>query len=378
MRNLRQKLTVSDQSDLDILFTISTLQNGGAERVVSRLSSTLAREFKVAAAVFDTSAQAFPFSGEILSLNARAKPFFLAKIANLILRSAKLAILIKRRRPQAIFSFMESANFAACVAAIVTGSCNKLVVSIHSNPASFSFWTRLSMRLLYRFPAKIAACSRAIERQLVEDLGLPREKCITIPNGIDLLEVKELVNAIVPRIPPKPYIVTVGRLSPEKGFDLLIETMKIIFDRGISIDLLIVGEGSERRRLEHLVNELGIDGKVNLIGEVRNPFPYMYNAQAFVLTSRTEGWPNVLIEAMGAACPVIAFDCPTGPNEIIEDGKSGVLVPHLDCQQMATTLIAVLADEERRKQLSLGARNRVELFDLDIIARKWLKACSLA
>lgn len=141
----------------------------------------------------------------------------------------------------------------------------------------------------------------------------------------------------VPRLRRRPFVLAVGRLVWEKGFDVLISAWAIS-GLGVTHDLVILGEGPERQRLEGLSEELGFGESVKMPGFEANPFSYMSNCELFVLSSRYEGMPNVLIQALACGARVVATDCETGPREVLEDGKWGTLVPVDDVQAMAAGL----------------------------------------
>ena len=138
-----------------------------------------------------------------------------------------------------------------------------------------------------------------------------------------------------------PVFLAVGRLAPQKDFPTLIRAFAQVRARH-EARLLILGGGPERAHLQSLVGELGLDGDVGLPGWVTNPYPYMVRSAAFVLSSRWEGLPSVLIEALYCGVPVIATDCPSGPVEILEGGKHGMLVPVGDVDALARGMEAAI------------------------------------
>lgn len=195
-----------------------------------------------------------------------------------------------------------------------------------------------SQRLL---PALLPSVYRQADLVLAPSLGIQKQ---LVERGV---ETKLLANPVIdagllrlsqePLLRRRPFVLAVGRLVWEKGFDVLLESWAIS-GLGDTYDLLILGEGPERVKLADLAATLSIADSVVMPGFDTNPFRYMANAELFVLSSRHEGMPNVLIQALACGARVMATDCETGPREVLEDGKWGTLVPVDDVQAMATGL----------------------------------------
>jgi glycosyltransferase involved in cell wall biosynthesis len=134
-----------------------------------------------------------------------------------------------------------------------------------------------------------------------------------------------------------PVVITAGRLAPEKGFPDLIYAIKILLQR-ISVRLVILGDGPLREDLEELIQKNNLAKSIRLLGFHENPLKYFSKAQVFVLSSYVEGLPNVLVEAMACGCTPVSTDCPTGPREVLEDGKYGYIVPVRDPEAMASAI----------------------------------------
>jgi glycosyltransferase involved in cell wall biosynthesis len=157
--------------------------------------------------------------------------------------------------------------------------------------------------------------------------------------------------------PQQPFILGAGRLVHQKGFDILIRAFSLIAADMPKLRLVIAGEGSDAQQLRQLALTLGLECRVLFLGNVGNLSVLMRNAEVFVLSSRYEGFPNVLLEALASGLPVVSTDCPSGPREILGDGEFGLLVPCENPQALADALRRVATDADLRRRLSgIGSR----------------------
>jgi glycosyltransferase involved in cell wall biosynthesis len=169
----------------------------------------------------------------------------------------------------------------------------------------------------------------------------------------------------------QPIVIAAGRLTLQKGFDMLIPAFAKVVERHPGWTLRIYGDGPQRKPLERLILEHGLSNDVLLMGPVRRLDLEMAQGSLYVLSSRYEGLPMVMIEAMSLGLPVVSFDCPTGPGEVIEDGRSGVLVPDGDVDALAGAMLAVIEDADHRRALAAGAAERAKDYALDSIGARW-------
>lgn len=168
-----------------------------------------------------------------------------------------------------------------------------------------------------------------------------------------------------------PVAIAAGRLTTQKGFDMLIPAFAQVVARHPEWTLRICGGGGQRKRLEGLIIEHGVSNNILLMGPMDRLDLEMSKASMYVLSSRFEGLPMVMIEAMSLGLPIVSFDCPTGPRDVIEDGVSGVLVPDGDVDALAAAMLGVIEDPERRRALGAGAAARAKDFSLDAIGPRW-------
>jgi glycosyltransferase involved in cell wall biosynthesis len=166
-------------------------------------------------------------------------------------------------------------------------------------------------------------------------------------------------------------IVGLGRLSPEKGFDLLISAFSRIADKYPEWQLRIWGDGAARSALEQLVKTSSLEKRVELPGWTSAPEAALAHADVFVLPSRYEGFPNALLEAMAQGKACVSFDCESGPREIIRDGVDGILVRTIHAEDLAAALTRVLSDTKLRRQLGENARHVAARYSPERFFQLW-------
>lgn len=267
-----------------------------------------------------------------------------------VLRSLPgLCRYLRRERPHALLSVMKHANVVALWAARLAGSRTRIVVServaLSPNVAhSTSLATRLmpqAIRLFYPWADAIVAVCEGVADDLALRAGLARDAIDVIYNPIVTPEFERRVRAPLdhPWFRPgaPPVVVAAGRLVPQKGFAGLLRAFARV-RRTRPARLLILGEGAERPALERLAAELGIGAELDLPGFCANPYPYLARAGVFVLSSGWEGLPGALIEALYCGVPLVSTDCPTGPREILREGRYGLLVPVGDESALADAI----------------------------------------
>ena len=210
------------------------------------------------------------------------------------------------------------------------------------------FLKKLSLRISCLLADGIIAVSQGVADDLVQEFGVPSNKINVIYNPVITPDIykKSYEKADHPWFCSHdvPVILGVGRLSYEKDFPTLIRAFASVRQH-LNCKLVILGEGNERERLYKLIEELGIQKDVDLPGFVSNPYPFMAQSDVFVLSSLWEGLPTVVIEALALNTPVISTDCPSGPREILKDGKLGSLVPMGDPEKMCRTICDFLYDK---------------------------------
>ncbi len=343
-----------------LAFLLPDLDEGGAERVTATLAAGLARRghrvdvvlFRAGGSYLDT----LPESVRVVDLGTGRALWSVPAVRR----------YLRRERPDALVSALQTANLVALLAHRGGRSATRLIVTLHNTYSLKMQRTRDPRgRLLNRFMARavrradaIVAVSDGVAEDYARSAGLPRASIRTIYNPVvhpGLLEqAAEGVDHPFFAAGQPPVLVAAGRLVPQKDFDTLLHAFAEVRARRPA-RLLVLGEGSGRHALEALARSLGVEADVDLPGFERNPHRFTARAAAFVLSSRWEGLPTALIEAMALGTPVVSTDCPSGPREIL-GADSPWLVPVGDPEALAGAIVAALdappaasADEIRRR-----------------------------
>ena len=260
-----------------------------------------------------------------------------------------------KERPDALLAVKDRAFRVAVAARMWTKVPTRLVgrlgttlgAALHGKSWLRKWSWYLPMRIFYPRADAVVAVSKGVAEDIARITGVGAERIYVIENPVVSRALFENAEKAVDHpwfadIGP-PVIVAMGRLTRQKGFDVLIKAFAIL-SHTRPCRLIILGEGKDRRALFHLAEELGVLNQVNMPGFIENPYPFLKKAALFVLSSRWEGSPNVLTEALALGIPVVAADCPSGPREILENGRFGPLVPVEDAAALAKAMDRVLSN----------------------------------
>jgi glycosyltransferase involved in cell wall biosynthesis len=236
-----------------------------------------------------------------------------------------------------------------------------------------------AIRLVYPNLAAVVGCSEGVRDDLRDNLRIPN--AMAIVNGIDIARVEQLAEAPLPEAHQKffediPVLVTVAVCTFQKNQEILISAHSQLMREGHRHRLLFVGDGPLRPKLEAQAAELGVSDTVTFAGYVDNPYPYMKRATAFVLSSRWEGHPLCLAEALAVGLPVVSSDCRSGPREILDNGRYGLLVPQGDVDAFTAAARRIFAEpglvEQFRRSAPEGAeRNSIRRRVLEMESLFW-------
>ncbi|MEX2430768.1 MAG: glycosyltransferase, partial [Dehalococcoidia bacterium] len=330
-----------------IAIYLPSLRGGGAERAMALLAGGIA-ERGYAVDLVLAKAEGPYLDGlhpdvRVVDLQARR---VLTSLPGLIR-------YLRRERPVALLSTLYHANVVAILARWLSWTRPRLAVReantfSQSERGASRMRERLALalaKLLYSRAGAVVAVSQGVGDDLRRRVPALAGRLHVIHNPVAGPElVREAGEAVShPWFAPgqPPVVLAVGRLEPQKDYPTLLSAFARAA-RSRSARLVVLGEGSQRQALETLARELGVEDSVDLPGFQANPFAYMARAAVFVLSSAWEGLPNVLIQAMACGTPVVSTDCPSGPSEVLEDGKWGRLVPVGDAEALAEAILATL------------------------------------
>jgi len=342
------------ESNTRLAILTSSLGGGGAQRSMVRLAGGMA------ARGYDVDMVLVRAEGAYREELSSAVRVVGLGTGHALAALPRLVRYLKEERPAAMLTSLNYMNIIGLWARRFAGSPRRLVVNEQNNLSSAiagrkgKWRTRMRPILIRRFypwADAITVVSRGVGDDLVHVTGLRPESIQVAFNPVITPKLKEMAAEPIehPWLRPgePPVIVALGRLVPQKDFGTLIEAFAKV-SRQRPARLMILGEGAERAALEALVARHGLGSHVTLPGWVVNPYPLLMRSQLFVLSSRWEGLPTVLIEALFCGLPVVATDCPSGPDEILEGGRYGALVPVGNVDALAAAILRALAGETPR------------------------------
>lgn len=291
----------------------------------------------------------------------------------------RLSKYLKNSKPKSILSALAHANVACVLAKKISGIKSRVVVS-QRNMSTLSslrgvrgwvFWHLT--RWAYNSSYAVVAISEGVKNDMIHNMAVKSDLIVTIYNPAFSEDVVERSKREVEHdyfgLESNPRILlAVGRLTEVKDFPTLITAFASV-RKSVDARLIILGEGASRISLESLIKSLGLENYVSLPGFSENPYSYMRRADLLVMSSLSEGFGNVLVEAMSCGTPVVSTNCPTGPAEILEGGRWGELVPVGDHEALALAIIKSL-----NKPSPVNGSERAREFAVDTIAQKYLLA----
>lgn len=364
-----------------ITLVIASLASGGAERVMTTMANHWSRSGRHVSLIsmYSKSTDFFALEPGVRRISLGlgfATSGARAAILSNIRRIRHLRRAIVATSPDVVISFMSETNVLTVLA--LRGTSIPLVISERTDPAHQPIgaaW-RLLRRLTYPRAGAIVVQSPEVRAWTAGFVAAERVHVIANPVAPHPIATNAAAAAVrggddFGAAISGTTILAMGRLSREKGFDVLIRAFARVASRHPAWSLVILGEGERRSELESLARELGVTDRVRLPGRVSEPAPYLAAAGVFVLPSRYEGFPNALLEAMAAGLAAIATDCPSGPRHIVRHGEDGLLVPPEDEGALAETLNQMLASPQLRTRLGTRAQEVVERFGLDRVMGQW-------
>lgn len=355
-----------------IALVISSLDPGGAERVLALMANHWAGKNHVVSLITLSPIETdwYPLHPAIMRVGLNCLSIA-SRLSHAVWHNVRRIVQLRRQfaacRAEVIVSFMDLTNvltlLAGCRQGIPMVVCER--TDPRQRPIGFA-WNRLRA-LTYPYAAGIVVQSQALKPWAAQ---FAREQIVhVIPNPVRPLSEGQAHIAL--RRGTSRTVIAMGRLTGQKGFDLLLSAFAACLARHPQWSLTILGEGEERSRLEAQATELGIAERVSLPGVVRHPEDALREADLFVLSSRYEGFPNALLEAMACGLAVIATDCPTGPGDIIRDGEDGILVAPNDVHALSAAMDRLMREEDLRQRLGACAKHVVTRFSMERVMGMW-------
>ena len=330
------------QKRIRILLLIPHLGGGGAEQVTALLARGLSHEkYEVHLGLVTQTA----VGDSKLPSWVQAHPLGAKRVRAGALR---LLGLVRRLQPDVVLSGMAQLNFLVLLMRPLFPRGTRVLVRQNSTvSAALEFgglprYTRLLYRLLYHHADRVICQSEAMAEDLVHELRMGWEQISVLPNPVDMEGVFAAVDGPELWSGQGPHLLAVGRLSREKGFDLLLDALAVVRTRFPDANLIVAGAGPEAAALKAQCRELGLEPVVQFVGYVDPPYVYFPGASIFVLPSRHEGMPNALLEAAVGGLPIVALPCSGGVVELLNAAHGAWLAPEISADALASTLIEAL------------------------------------
>lgn len=353
---------------MKILIVVNNLAGGGAEKVAVDLANYFNSKNDVAILTLSDKPDKFIIDPSIkrekINLKLESKNYLSALITNFS-RIYKLRKAILNNSPDIVISFMNRTNIRVLLSLLFTNI--NVIITEHNYPRLNKmniFWEFLR-KITYKRAKYLVSVSKGISECFKY---LPSSRCKVIYNPVEVKFNKEKVGHFDFS---KNNITAMGRLVHVKGFDLLIKAFAEIAKEYPGWNLNIIGNGSDYTKLEKLINDNDIASQVHLLGFQSEPHQIIKDSDIFVLSSRNEGFGNVIIEAMMCGTPVVATNCPVGPKEIIVDNETGILVENENVDSIKSGLEKLIVDEKLRTIISQKATDNLYKFSSDLAFEKW-------
>lgn len=355
-----------------IIFFLYTLSGGGAERTVINIINNLDKERFDITLVLGTNdnndyIDFLPDDIDVKALDSKKLRYSLIKLIK----------VINSVKPDLIFSTLNPNNLIVLLAKCLTFKKIPVVVREANNrtqAGSATFANKMITFFFYNFFAnKVIALSEGVKKDLLNNFSIKENKIAVIYNPIEIQLIKKLENEIIEDVlfkDEEQIIVSVGRLVKQKDYPTLLKAIKIVTDK-INIRLLILGKGPLENELKNMCKVLKIENNVEFIGFKKNPYKYLKKSDLFILSSKWEGFGHVIVEAMVTGTPVISTNCNSGPSEILENNKYGILVPVEDHIALSEKILEMLKDKKMKEKYTEMGFLRSQDFNAKSIVKQY-------
>lgn len=350
-----------------IAFVIGSLTSGGAERVISTLSNELIEEFEVVIITFRKSDPFYRLDAKIKVVSCfdhinKPTSFFQSLKLNYAILN-KVTAIVKKEQIDLIIGFITSANIIAALAA----KRNRIpcLISERNNPLKNRitlFW-RVLRKQIYPKADHLIVQTNDVKHIFIKMLNSKRITVLPNPISSDLSKHRK------PNVSREKIILSVGRLTSDKGHDIII---KAVNELNLSEwKVIFIGDGANKKKLNDLIKSYNLSHQIEILSDIKNIEDYYSKASIFVFASKTEGFPNVLLEAMHFGLPCISTDCDYGPADLITDGANGFLIPVDDQEKLIQKMDQLIKDDALQLSFSEQAKITTANYTSEKVALKW-------
>lgn len=343
-----------------IAILVPDLSLGGGQRSAVSTAELLSRNNKVDIVIFSDEKRVFETDLRVRNLSCPKKDSFLGKTYNIYKRRQQFRKLCAQEKYDLVISFLESANLCAFLS-----DRKNSVLTMHLSPKMLTRFDQLILRHVLSRSENIVAVSDGLKKHLGE-MGHDLRNITVINNPICAESIRAQAGENNFNN-TKRFIVSAARLTWQKGYDVMINAFRKS-QASSTHDLIIIGAGED---LDSLKSMLEPDDNVYFIGEMSNPFPVIKAADMFLMTSRFEAFPMVLLETLALEKAIIAYDCPTGLTDIIENNENGVLVENHNFDELVKAIDRVTSSEIVRSELTKNCLASIEQYSFDSIESRW-------
>lgn len=363
-----------------VVFIINDLSGGGAEKALKLLSGYLESQgVDVRVLTLESGNDGYDLEPNITrrSLRTGSGGAALGRILRLPLQAFQIARILREWDPDVCVSFLPRSNIAHVMTRWF-GNRRTIVIteqiSSRDNYPTNGFGDQLMRALIRRFYPRadvVLPSSKGVMEGLKE-FGVSAEQMNVVYNPVSIREIQTSAEESAHGMGSydAPTIITVGRHAEQKDHETLLRAFALVRQR-TDARLVLLGQGPLRSSLEALARDLGISDSVVFAGWQSNPFAWLAQADVFVLSSRFEGFGNVIVEAMACGLPIVSTECPSGPSEILCEGEAGLLVPVGDVRAMARAICSVIENGDERERLARESLRRAPDFDLSVVGPKY-------
>jgi glycosyltransferase involved in cell wall biosynthesis len=365
-----------------VLLIINSMGGGGAERVVATVANYLHRTLRWSVTILTLERGPVRYKlapgVEVRSLHGTYLTTGFWNVVGVPILAVELAWFLRRHQTDSVMSFLVRSNLILVLTRWL-GNRRPIIISercatdtLYPGDTLKSRMMRVLIGLFYPFAEKIVAISNGVKAALMR-LGVDGSRVQVIYNPQNLDEITSAVSPVPPQASAgQPFkIAAVGRLTEQKDYPTLLRAIRQLCDDGVNARLIVFGEGPDAKALKALAARLNLQERIEWRGWIASPHASMSECDAFVLTSRWEGFGNAIVEAMACGLPVICTDCQSGPREILADGEYGQLVPVGDSAAVATAIRRLVDNPHLRASFRARGLERAREFDMLRVAGQY-------